>query len=244
MFELIGSVFYLLIYQPLLNALFILYRYLPGNDFGVAVITLTFGIRFLLYPLTKTAIQSQKALSELQPKLKEIQECFKNDKERQAKETFALYREAKVNPFASVLPFLVQLPILFALFRLFGRNFGESQLAALYPFLTPPSHIDFSFLGMFNLGEPNILFAVGAGILQFVQTKTLVPAKTTASKPATEKNQDKLDMDSIMQKQMLYFFPLFTVVILLRLPSALALYWMTTTIFSIGQQYLVMKHES
>lgn len=241
MFELISSIFNLLIYQPLLNALFVLYKYLPGNDFGMAIIILTFGVRFLLYPLSRAAIKSQRALSELQPKIKEIQERFKNDLERQTKETLALYREAKVNPFASVLPFLVQLPVLIALFRIFGVNLMNSNwFGALYPFLEPPGHIDFTFLGMFNLGEPNILFALGAGILQFVQTKIPTPS-SKESQSFSQKKEGQLDFSQLMQKQMLYFFPVFTFIILLKLPSALGLYWAATTAFSIGQQYFTLK---
>lgn len=240
MLEQIGSVFYLLIYQPLLNILFVLYKYLPSHDFGIAIIVLTLIIRFLLYPLTKSAIKSQKALADLQPKIKEIQQRFKDDKERLARETLALYKESGVNPFAGILPLLIQLPILIALFSILGRNFGSDQLKAIYPFLTPPSNLDFSFLDKIDLIKPNFFLAVIAGLLQFWQSKIAAfNKKAVKDKP---KGGD-LDFNQIMQNQMLFFFPIFTVIILLKLPSALAIYWITTTLFSIIQQYLVFRNK-
>src|SRR3989338_6435168 len=98
--------FNLILYQPLLNALIFLYQYLPGHDFGVAVITLTALIRVVLYFPMMQSLRSQKVLSGLQPKIKEIQEKFKNDKDRQAKETMALYQKEKINPLSGCLPLL------------------------------------------------------------------------------------------------------------------------------------------
>ena len=98
------SAFNTILYKPLFNALVVLYQYLPGKDFGVAVIVLTLIIRFILYPLMVKSIKSQKVLSELQPKIKEIQEKLKEDKEKQTKEMMALYQREKINPFGGCLP--------------------------------------------------------------------------------------------------------------------------------------------
>jgi len=91
--------FNIVLYQPLFNALIILYQYLPGQDFGIAVIILTIIIKVVFYPLGAKGIQSQRALQGLQPKVKEIQERYKNDKARQAKETMELYKRENINPF-------------------------------------------------------------------------------------------------------------------------------------------------
>src|SRR3989338_1999815 len=112
----LGQIFNTIFYQPLLSALLFIYQRLPGHDLGVAIILLTLLIKLLLYPLGAKAIKSQKALQELQPKMKEIQERFKNDKNTQAKETMELYKREKINPFSSFGLLIVQLPILFALF--------------------------------------------------------------------------------------------------------------------------------
>jgi len=96
--DFIIGAFNTILYQPLFNALIFLYQYLPGQDFGIAVIVLTVLIRVLFYPLMLKSITSQRALSELQPKIQEIQEKYKNDKERQSKEMMQLYQREKINP--------------------------------------------------------------------------------------------------------------------------------------------------
>ena len=233
------SAFNLLIYQPLFNALVLLYSYLPGHDFGIAIIFLTIIIKLLLYPLSAKSIKAQKALQEVQPKIKELQEKFKNDKEKQVKMIMDLYKKEKVNPFSSMLPLLVQLPILIGLFRLFTRGFGPDGFAPeqfqwLYSFVSHPGHINTTFLGIVNLTEASLVLAVLAGALQFFQVKMMAPKKTKSGPP---------DFAQMMQKQMIYFFPIFTVFILWRIipVSALALYWITVTVFTICQQYITVK---
>lgn len=229
--------FNLVLYQPLFNALIILYQYLPGQDFGIAVIILTIIIKVVFYPLGAKGIQSQRALQGLQPKVKEIQERYKNDKARQAKETMELYKRENINPFSGCLPLLIQLPILIALYQVFLRGFEADQvLQYIYNFVPNPGIINYSFLGLIDLSKAFWPLAIITGIFQYFQTKMIM------GKIKTPDNKDgKPDFASLMQKQMLYFFPVFTVIILLTFPSALALYWLVTTLFTIGQQYLIFK---
>lgn len=207
-----SDIFNTLFYQPLLNALSFLYENLPGHDFGVAVIVLTLLVKLVLYPLGAKGIKSQKALQDLQPKIKEIQERFKNDKNKQAQEVMDLYKKEKINPFSGFALLIVQLPILFALFRVFGTG------------LDGLGNIDLSFLGIVDLSQRSIVLVVLAGLAQFWQGKT--QGGTTSG---------------MMQKQILYLMPLFTVFILWRMPSAIALYWLATALFTIGQQYITLR---
>ncbi len=230
--DILISIFNTILYRPLFNALILLYEYLPGHDFGVAVIILTILIKILFYPLGVKAIKSQKALSELQPKIKEIQERYKSDKERQTKEIMALYKKEKINPFTGCLPLLVQLPVLIALYRVFWSGLQPEQMAFLYNFVSHPGVIDSTFFGIINLSQPNITLALLAGIGQFIQVKMSAP-KTKSDKSSGFAGQ--------MQKQMQYFMPAFMVLILFRLPSAVGLYWLTTTLFTIVQQYCILK---
>lgn len=234
------SAFNIILYKPLFNALVLLYQYLPGHDFGVAVIVLTVIIRLVLYPMMVKSIKSQKILSELQPKIQEIQQKHKNDKEKQAKETMALYQKEKINPFGGCLPLLIQLPLLIALYRVFWKGMEPGALNNLYSFTPNPGLIDPTFLNFINLAEVNLWLAFLAGILQFFQAKMLMPAARPQS--GAERKKDQMaQFSSMMQKQMLYFFPIFTVFILSRLPSAIAVYWIVTALFSISQQYLVIR---
>jgi len=210
---------------------------LPGHDFGVAVIVLTVIIRIILYPLMAQSLKSQKVLSNVQPKLQEIQQKYKDDKEKQTKEMMDLYKKEKINPFGGCLPLLIQFPILVALYRVFYTGLGPGTMHHLYSFIPNPGTIDTSFLGLINLSQPSIVLAILAGIVQFFQSKTMTPQ----IKKTKEKQDTKDQFSEIIQKEMLYFFPIFTVFILWRLPSAVGLYWILTGLFSIYQQYLINR---
>jgi len=230
--DFIVNVFNLLISQPLFNYLVFLYSYLPGQDFGIAVIVLTVSIKLILYPLSAKGIRAQKALQDIQPKIKELQQKFKNDKEKQVKAIMDFYKKEKVNPFSSILPLFVQLPILIGLFRVFSKGFGPEQFDRLYSFIEHPGLIDTTFLGIVDLAGPSMVLAFLAGVFQFVQAKMLTPKKIGPP-----------DFSQMLQKQMVYFFPIFTVFLLwFIIPvSAIALYWLTITIFTICQQYITLK---
>jgi YidC/Oxa1 family membrane protein insertase len=230
------NIFNIILYQPLFNILILFYEYVPGHDFGIAVIILTVLIKFLFYPLGIKTIKSQKALSELQPKIKLIQEKYKNDKEKQVKETMDLYKKEKTNPFSGCLPLLIQFPVLIALFlvfKTFEGGLSSEELTFLYSFVSSPE-INTYFLGLIDLVEPSIYLAVLAGIGQFFQVKMT----SIKSMPNTGKSSD---FSRVMQKQMQYFLPGFTVFILLNLPSAIGLYWLVTTLFTILQQYFILR---
>lgn len=235
MFEAISHFFYIALYQPLFNALIVLYNYIPGHDFGVAIILLTVIIRFILYPLSVKAVKSQKALQALQPQLKEAQTKYKDDKEKQAKVVLEIYKKEKINPFSGLLLAIIQIPILIALYQVFWVGLNPKELSALYSFVANPGQLNAMFLGFINLAKPNMILAVLAAVAQYYQTKMVMP-KTPA-----KKKDGAPDMSQMMQKQMLYFMPGFTFIILIGLPSALGLYWATSGFFSIVQQYFIFK---
>ncbi len=234
----LGNLFNTVLYQPLFNGLIVLYVFLPGHDFGLSIIILTLLIRLILYPVMASSIRMQKVMAEIQPKIKEIQQKFKDDKERLLKETMALYKENKLNPFGSFLPLLIQLPILFALYRVFGQGLNPDEMSNLYSFIPNPGSIDPTFLGLINLSQPSVILAVLAGVAQFFQTKM-----TMAKQKHTDKSDRAAQFSNVMQKQMLYFFPLFTVLILWKFPAAIGLYWVTTSLFTIVQQYVIFKKQ-
>ena len=235
--NLLVQIFNTVLYQPLFNALALLYAYLPGHDFGVAVISLTVLIRLILHPLMIQSLRVQNALSEIQPKIKEIQNNFKHDQQKQAEEMMALYKKEKINPFAGILTLFIQLPLIIALYQVFRKGFQLEEMASLYSFVPNPGIIDPNFLGLVNLSQASMFLAVLAGAMQFFQMKTMSPK----TKKPKKKQQTGAFLD-VMQKQMIYFFPFLTFFILLKLPAAIALYWITTSLFSIGQQYSLKKH--
>jgi len=223
-----------ILYRPLFNALIFLYNVIPGHDFGAAIIALTLAIRLALYPLNQKAIKSQKALQELQPKIKEIQQKYKNEKEKQGTALMGLYKTHKINPASGCLPFFIQFPILIALFSVFKSGLDPGKLDGLYSFVAHPGVVSNMFLGLINLAEKNYFLAILAGALQFLQTKMMMPKRPASQTPGP-------DFSSMMNKQMLYFFPILTTFFAASLPAGLAVYWVAMTVFGIAQQYLAMK---
>jgi YidC/Oxa1 family membrane protein insertase len=241
------------LYQPLMNALIVIYQLVPGQDFGIAVILLTIIIRFLLYPVSAKGVRAQKAINEIQPRIKEIQEKHKKDKEKQVKEILEVYKEAKVSPFSAFLPLLIQLPVLIALYRVLWGVQTTEAMKALYSFVPAPQEISSMFLGSIDLARAgivqeingasvflfgNLIIIIGAVVAQFVQMK-MISAKN--KKVPSGKKQGTQEMAERMQKQMLYFFPFFTFFILLKMPLAIGLYWLVSTLFSIVQQHIILK---
>ena len=232
--ELLINLFNQILYYPLFNALVWLYNIIPGQDLGIAIIILTALIRLILYPLSRKAIRSQKAMAKLQPEIKEIRKKYKN-KEEQAKAMMGLYQKYKINPFSGCLPILIQLPILVALYRVFFTGLDPQKLNGLYSFIEQPSSLNPIFLGLVDLSQRSIVLAILAGIFMFIQSKMLMPQKALQSTQGTK--IAGLDISSLMSHQIVYFMPLITIFIAWNLPAALPLYWIVITLFGIVQQH-------
>ncbi|MDO8435745.1 MAG: YidC/Oxa1 family membrane protein insertase [bacterium] len=234
------NIFTTIFYQPIFNLLIWLYNVIPGNDIGVAIVALTVIIKVLLYPLSWKSIQSQRALTQLQPKIEALKKEVGSDKERLTKEMMELYKREKVNPFSSCLPLLLQLPFLFAVYQVFQRGLKSESLDLLYGFVQNPGTINPISFGLVDLAKPVIVFAILAGAAQYFQAKQLMhkkPPKEVADKPAAKDE----GMAAMMNKQMLYFMPIFTVIIGLKLPGGLSLYWFVMTLLSLLQQVIVLR---
>lgn len=227
-------------YQPVLNLLIFLYDIIPGNDLGVAIVFLTIIIKLLLLPLSKKSLTSQKALQDLQPKINELKKKYADNKEQMSREMMALYKKNKVNPLSSCLPLLVQLPFLFAVFRVFRNGFENGALDLVYPFISKPESINYISLGFIDLSVRNIPLAVLAGAAQYWQNKMMMTKKADVKSPGAKDE----DMMAIMNKQMIVMMPLLTVFIGMTFPGGLALYWFVTTLLTGLQQMYVFKKQN
>jgi len=223
-------------YRPLFNGLIFLYNIFSFHDFGVAIIFLTVIIRLILYPLNQKSIRSQKALNELQPQIKEVQAKYKNDRAKQSQALMDLYKEKKINPASGCLPLLIQLPVLFALYRVFLDGLNPKSLSSLYYFISRPEVINPWFLGLIDLSKSNVWMALLAGVLTFFQSKMMSPSQA--------KNNNTKDFATMFSRQMVYMMPIITVIIAWKLPAGLALYWIVITLFGIMQQYLINKKKN
>jgi len=232
-----SELFNTLLYTPFFNLLVFLYNTAAFNDFGIAIILLTLIIRFILSPLSIKTFKSQKALNQLQPRIKEIQEKFKNEPQKQSQVIMELYKQHKVNPFSGCLPLLIQLPILIALYKVSIAGFNADSFSALYSFVKAPDYLNSISLGFFDLTKKNILLSLIAGGTQFFQAKF---SSLSQSSPDSGKNSNSNPLGA-MNKQMLYFFPLITIMVSMSFPAGLPLYWIATTVFSIFEQAYINR---
>lgn len=235
-----AAFFTTILYQPLWNALVFLYNIIPGHDLGVAIIALTVLIKLITLPFSIQALNSQRSMQALQPKLDALKKQFGADRDGLAKATMALYAEEKVSPFSSCLPLLVQFPILIALYQVLRAGLGHPSPELLYPFVANPGTMNPKMFGAFDLSVPSYVLAVVAGAVQFVQAKMMMVKSPPPAVAASPAGKDESTM-SMVNKQMLYLMPVMTVIIGIRLPGGLALYWLTTNILTVIQQYFVLR---
>lgn len=236
----IGELFRLILFQPLFNVLIFFYSNIAFRDFGLAIIYLTILIKLVLYPFSLKAIKTQQVLASLNPRMAELKEKHKGNKEELAKAMMALYKEEKVNPLSSIFLMLLQIPFLIAVYWAMRAGLNNTDWSALYPFVPKPENLNLNFLSFINLGQKSIYLAVVAGGTQYIQAK-LLPTPKPLVKSAGSTDEA---VASMMNKQMLYFMPVITVVIGSRLPSGLALYWAVSNILSSVQQYFLLRKHS
>lgn len=231
------ELFTTVLYQPIFNSFIAMYNLV--GDMGVVIFVVTLLIKLALYPLTNQSIKAQKSMTEMQPKLAEIKLKFKDNQQALAQETMKLYKEHKVNPLGSCLPILIQLPVFIALYYVLRDGLGTSpRFDLLYSFIQKPETISSISFGLFDLAKSSVVLAVLAAAAQFWQAKmfTRKPAPAKAGEGAKDEN-----MMAMMNKQMLYFMPLLTLIIGLQFPAGLTLYWFLSTVFTAVQQYFILN---
>jgi len=199
---------------PLYYALDFLGRHL-GN-YGLAIILLSILIKVVLYPLTRKSYQSMRAMQALQPKIAALKEKHSKDPQRLNQETMKLYKEHKVNPAGGCLPMLLQMPVLFALFRLF-RSTIMFRLATFGPIsdLSSPD-------ALINMGTTSVhVLPILMGATMFVQ--------------------QKLSVQDPKQKMMAYMMPIFMTFIFYRMSAGLNLYYLMFNLLTIAQEVIIIK---
>ena len=182
------------------------------GSYGLAIILLTIIIKMLLYPLTVKQVKSMKAMQELSPKMKKIQEKYKDNPQVMQQKVGALYKDAGVNPLAGCLPLLIQMPILMGMYyALFNFNYPSPEAA------------QFLWLPSMSESDPLYILPVLSALTTFLQQKM-----TT-----TEMNQQMKIMMTVM--------PIFIGWISLTFPSGLVLYWVTMNVVQIAQQWWMSR---
>ncbi|HVY36044.1 MAG TPA: YidC/Oxa1 family membrane protein insertase [Candidatus Paceibacterota bacterium] len=221
------------IYEPIYNSLVFIAQHVTFKDVGLAVILLTVIIRLIILPLSKKSIVSQYKMKLLEPKLAEIK-AKKLSKEEESKQTFALYKQEKINPFSGCLYLLIQLPILFALYYVFIK--GIYQPDHLYSALSIDG-LKNTFLGLFDITKPFLALAILAGVTQAIQA-FLAPKPTT---PGADEKGFQASFTKSLSLQTRYVLPLIIIFIASKLAAAVSLYWTVANLFSIAQELYFRK---
>lgn len=229
----IGTLFNEVLYRPLINLLFLIYENI-ASDLGIAIIILTIVIRFVLLPIFYKSAKDQAIMQKIAPQIKEIQKNNKDDKEKQVKEMMAIYKDHKVSPFSGFILLLVQLPILIALYRVFLGGLSSVSSSLMYSFVSFPADINYNFIGLIDLHNKNVVLIILAAVFQFLQSWLILRLSKKDNKQAASPAEK-------VSKQMGFIGPILTIVILYSLPSAVALYWLTTSAFSVVQQLIINK---
>ena len=243
----IGYIFNLIFTFPIFNILMLLYRTI--GDFGLSIIVLTLIVRLILFPLTLKQLRSMKAMQALQPQLAEIRKKYK-DQKAQLEATQALYKEYGVNPVAgSCLPLLVQMPVLFALFYALNAVLRNATLKSIngliYPFLPKFTTFPVVKLTWFTFINPHWFIALGApdpthilpilaAIATFIQLR-MSQARTNATK-TTSGGKDITSQQMVIMQ---VISPLMVLFFGWTYAAGLALYWTTSSVFGMVQQYFV-----
>lgn len=183
-------------------------------NYGLAIILLTVVVKVVLYPLSYKQMHSMAAMQRLQPKLKEIQEKYKKDPQKLQQKMMELYKENGVNPMAGCLPLLIQLPILFALYRALLK----------FPYKVA-AHAGFLWVPSLSHKDPYFILPILAGLSTYWQMKVTPQAG----------GQEQ------MQQMMTFMMPVMFVWICSTLPAGLALYWVIFNLLAVGQQYIINK---
>lgn len=199
------------LFTTILTALYALTEKLGFGSYGLAIIILTVIIKIILYPLTAKQIKSMKAMQEIAPKLKKLQEKYKDDPQALQQKMIQLYQKAGVNPMAGCLPMLIQMPILMAMYyTFFSFDYGGAQ----------PS---FLWIPSLSQTDPLYILPLIAALTTFIMQKISTVEMTQQT------------------KIMMVFFPLFMGFISLNLPAGLVLYWVTQNVVQIVQQLLIYR---
>ncbi len=232
--------------EPILNTLAGLYQ-LTGN-LGIAIILLTIIVRVILIPTLVPSMRQMKKQRELQPQIDKIKEKYKNNKKKQAEAQMELFKEHGLNPAAGCLTQIPMFIVIYALYNAISIISRTEDMMSLnhelyFDFVKfTTSTINTEFL-WFDLTKPEgfpYILALSVGILQFFTSKMSLGFTKKAEKIAEQTPDKTDDIAYNMQEQMLYVMPVISVIISISLPAGAVLYFLTTTVFSLAQTYLVL----
>ena len=177
-------------------------------------------------------------MKRIQPELNKLKEKYKDDRQKQAEKMMEIYRENDINPLSGLGLILIQLPLIFALYWIFFKGgLPEINTLILYPFIPVPDLVNMEFIGLVDMAGRSMILAAAAGITQYYQISLTLPKIAEKKDNATLKE----DLARSFQLQMKYVMPAFVFMVAYFISAAVALYWLTSNIFAIGQEFVIRK---
>jgi YidC/Oxa1 family membrane protein insertase len=231
-------------FDPVYNGLVFFIDVVRGGDVGIAIIATVIVVKTILLPLSIKAAKTQRVMREIEPKLKEIKETLKDKREEQAQAMMKIYREAGINPFASIFLIFLQIPIIIALYFSVSSGGGIALPAInvdiLYSFIPVPEFVNMNFLGIVDITGKSLLLALLAGVTQYYQVKLAMPALPPRDPNAAPNFKD--DFARNMQLQMRYVMPVIIFFVAYAVSAAIALYFFVSNMVAIGQEMYLKRH--
>jgi YidC/Oxa1 family membrane protein insertase len=207
-----------------------------GLSWGGAIIALTVTVRALLIPLTYKQLKGMRALQALQPQIKEIQAKYKNDRQRMQQEMMRFYQENKVNPFASCIPLIAQLPVFITLFYVLQHDLRKDiceQTAKTCSEVAVEQGHAAGFFGESFLFIPDLTAKAEGSVLIALLVIYVVTQLISGMVMALSADKS--------QRMLMFLLPLIFVPFVISFPAGLILYWITTNVWTIGQQFTIQK---
>ncbi|OGG88908.1 hypothetical protein A2592_00880 [Candidatus Kaiserbacteria bacterium RIFOXYD1_FULL_42_15] len=231
-------------FDPVYNTLVFFIDLFPGGDVGLSIIATVVIVKLLLFPLSIKAVKTQKIMRDIEPKLREVKEKFKDKRDELAKATMEIYREAGMNPFASIGVMFLQIPFVIALYLAVLKGGGVPlpgiNLDILYSFIPHPSAVTMNFMGLFDITGKSMVLALIAGIAQFFSVRFAMPKPPVRDPNAAP--SFKADFSRNMQLQMQYVMPVIIVMTAYTFSATIALYFVVSNIMTIVQELVVRRH--
>lgn len=261
-----------LIVQPIFNLLSLIYAVIPGHNFGLAIILFTIIVRMLMWPIVRKQLHQARAMRKLQPELKKIKKAAAGNRQKESTMMMELYRERGINPFASLGPLLLQLPIFIGLYSGLQRVVKDANQIVdfSYPAIQNLSWMqqvadnihkfDETLFGFVDLTRaalgsegfyfPAMVIVVASVIVQYFQAKQLVPVDQDAKslrkilREAGEgKQADQSEVNAAIGRSMKFLLPALMFVFTVGIASALSLYWLVGGIVAYIQQAIVLGRD-
>lgn len=261
-----------IIVQPIFNLLVLILAFLPGHNFGLALILFTILVRILLYPLLRKQLHQTKKMRALQPELKRIKQEAKGDRQKESVMLMELYKEKGVNPAGSIGVLIIQLPILLGLYAGLKRviEHPHELVSFSYPVIQHLPYLkglaqnihqfDHTLFGLVDLTRaaigpkgfylPAFLLVVGSAVIQFFQSRQLLPdtqdsrgLRAILKEAGEGKQADQSEMTAAMSRNTTYLLPIMVFVFTVHLASALSLYWLVGGLVAFLQQTRLLRDD-